>query len=86
MPLAQHQLHLLSEEAGSQGVQDGVQGTVDRKDEYYHPRCDGSLKGNEENREKSIEQKCTSHKLSNINVWQFFRNPTDVTVETGRRS
>lgn len=66
LPLAQHQLHLLSEEAGRQGVQDGVQGTVDRQDEYNHPRCDGSLEGHGELSERSIEQKCMPHKLMNI--------------------
>lgn len=60
LPLAQQQLYLLPEEAGSQGVQDRVQGTVNRQDEDYHPRCDGSLERNEENRDESIEQ-CVSY-------------------------
>lgn len=37
LPAAQEKLHLLSEEAGGQGVEDGVKGTVDRKNENHHP-------------------------------------------------
>lgn len=38
LPAAQEKLHLLSEEAGGQGVEDGVKGAVDRKNENHHPR------------------------------------------------
>lgn len=37
LPAAKEKLHLLSEEAGGQGVEDGVKGTVDRKNEDHHP-------------------------------------------------
>lgn len=37
LPAAKEKLHLLSEEAGGQGVEDGVKGAVDRKNEDHHP-------------------------------------------------
>lgn len=37
LPVAQQLLPLLTEEAGGQGVEDGVQGTVDGQDEDHHP-------------------------------------------------
>lgn len=66
LPLAQQELYLLPKEAGSQGVQDGVQGTVDRQDEDYHPRRDGSFEGNGVNKEKSIAQKGMFHIVMTI--------------------
>lgn len=41
LPAAQGDLHLLSEQAGGQGVEYGVQGTVDGKDEDDYPAGDG---------------------------------------------
>lgn len=40
LPATEEDFHLLSEEAGGQGVHDGVQGTVDGKDEDDHPAGD----------------------------------------------
>lgn len=37
LPATKEDLHLLSEEAGGQGVKDGVQGTVDRQNKDHHP-------------------------------------------------
>lgn len=37
LPATEQELHLLSEEAGCQSVQDGVQGTVDWKNENNNP-------------------------------------------------
>lgn len=37
LPAAKEKLHLLSEEAGGQGVEDGVKSTVDWKNENHHP-------------------------------------------------
>lgn len=42
LPLAQKQLHLLSEEAGGQGVEDGVQGAVNGQNEDHQPGGDGT--------------------------------------------
>lgn len=58
LPLAQDQRYLLSEESGSQGVQDRVQGTVDRQDEDHHPGCDGSLKRKRESDKITNKQTC----------------------------
>lgn len=41
LPAAEGDLDLLSEKAGGQGVENGVQGTVDGKDEDDHPAGDG---------------------------------------------
>lgn len=35
--MAKEKLHLLSEEAGGQGVEDGVKSAVDWKNENHHP-------------------------------------------------
>lgn len=41
LPAAERDLYLLSEKACGQGVEYGVQGTVDGKDEDDHPAGDG---------------------------------------------
>lgn len=40
LPTTEEDLYLLSEKACGQGVENGVQGAVDRKDEDYYPAGD----------------------------------------------
>lgn len=71
LPAAQEKLHLLSEEAGGQGVEDGVKGAVDWKNENHHPGVYCSCR-DKDNRRIMLNSGFVAH-LARDN-WVIFRN------------
>lgn len=58
LPATEQGLHLLSEKAGRQRVQNRIQGAVDGKNEDYHPAGNGVL---DKRRTRGMERKESSH-------------------------
>ncbi|TNN54723.1 hypothetical protein EYF80_035066 [Liparis tanakae] len=66
LPTTQQDFHLLSEEAGGQGVQDGVQGAIDGEDEDDYPAGDGISTSNSERtltRNMGIQQRASENTM-----------------------